>query len=222
MVHPVDPRFPKPIQEMWATIKAEVVWLHGRWLIYRQLFGTNKERVALFNETAGTVAVIVQDVLLRDVQIAISKLGDPAASRKNKNLTLRRLQMELRNAGETDAAEQMDPLLETFETASATVRSRRNKWIAHSDLDTLLAARAAPLYGPSREEIETILSALREVMNCLEVKYANSTTAYEHFVMSRTGEDVITAFAMAKRYKELVKLGEIPRDDFRARFPNGL
>lgn len=222
MVQPVDLRFPEPVQEIWATLSSDVVWLHGRWIIYRQLFGTSKERVDLFNETAGTVAVIFQDVLLRDVQITISKLGDHAKSRQNDNLTLRRLQMELRNAGEADVADQLEPLLDAFETASKTVRTRRNKWIAHSDLDTLLAARAKSLLGPSRAEIEDILAALRDVMNCVELKYTDATTAYEHFDMRHTGEHVITAFAMATRYRELVKEGHIPRDDFRRRFPKGL
>ncbi|UBM09677.1 hypothetical protein [Cupriavidus metallidurans] len=222
MAQPVDPRFPEPVQEIWATISADVVWLHGRWIIYRDLFGTSEGRVDLFNETAGTVAVIVQDVLLRDVQITISKLGDRAATGQNRNLTLRRLQIELRDAGEIDVSNQMEPLLVEFEAASKAVRNRRNKWIAHSDLDTLLAARAEPLYGPSREEIETILRALRAVMDCVEIKYTDGTTAYEHFMMKHTGQHVITAFAMAKRYKELVRSGQISRGDFRDRFPSGL
>lgn len=169
-----------------------------------------------------TVAVILQDVLLRDVQISISKLADGAESGPNKNLTLRRLQKELRSAGEIDVADQMETLLDAFETASKAIKHRRNKWIAHSDLGTRLAARAEPLLGPSRAEIEAILAALRDVMNCVELEYTGATTAYEHFVMRHTGEHVINAFARAKRYEELVKAGQIPRDDFRARFPKGL
>lgn len=222
MAQPTDPRFPESVQEIWATISADVVWLHGRWIIYRQLFGTSKERLDLFNEIAGTVASILQDVLLRDVQIAISKLGDRSASGQNRNLTLRRLQVELRDEGEIEVADQMEPLLDAFETASKAVRNRRNKWIAHSDLDTLLTARAEQLYGPSRLEIENILTALRAVMHCVELKYTGGTTAYEHFVMNHTGDHLINAFARAKRYEELVKTGQIPRDDFRRRFPNGL
>ncbi|ALF88466.1 MULTISPECIES: hypothetical protein [Ralstonia solanacearum species complex] len=222
MVQPVDSRFPEPVQEIWATIWSDVTWLHGRWQIYRQLFGISKARIDLFNETASTVASILHDVLLRDVQIAICKLGDSAKSGRSKNLTLRRLQSELRDAGEIDVADQMGPLLDTFETASKAVRDRRNKWIAHSDLDTLLEARTKPLHGPSRQEIETILTALRDVMHCVEDKYTGGTTAHERLVMNHTGEHVINAFARAKRYEELVKEGRIPRDDFRRRFPSGL
>ncbi|KVR16155.1 hypothetical protein WK11_25645 [Burkholderia ubonensis] len=220
MPQPVDPRFPQPVQEIWASLHADVVWLHGRWIVYRQLYGTNKARVDLLNEAAANVASIIHDVLLHDVQLSISKIGDPPGSGDRKNLTLRRLQLELRSAGETEIADAMTPRLETFDAACEKVRHRRNKWIAHSDLTTLLKARATPLLGPSRQEIETALAALRHVMNCVELKYTDGETAYEHFVMNQTGEQLIDALAKGKRYRELVKAGQVPRDDFRQRFQN--
>jgi hypothetical protein len=222
MPQPVDPRFPIAIQELWASLTADVVWLHGRWIIYRQLFGTNKERVDLLNEAAGTVTWILQHLLLHDVQISLSKIGDPAGSGSRKNLTLRRLQITLRDTGESELSEKMEPLLAAFEASCEKVRHRRNKWIAHNDLPTKIAARSEPLSGPSREEIELSLSALRDVMNCVELKFKDSQTAYEHFAMNEDGEYLISALARSKRYRELVKEGVIPRDDFRKRFPQGI
>jgi hypothetical protein len=78
------------------------------------------------------------------------------------------------------------------------------------------------LSGPSREEIEAALLALREVMNSAEVAYTESQTAYEHFVMNQDGEHLISALACAKCYRDMVKEGVIPRDDFRKRFPSGV
>ncbi|KVT36632.1 hypothetical protein WM08_30080 [Burkholderia ubonensis] len=220
MPQPVDTRFPLPVQEIWISLHADVVWLHGRWIIYRQLYGTNKARVDLLNEAAANVASIIHDVLLHDVQLSISKIGDPPGSGDRKNLTLRRLQLELRNAGETEVADMMTPRLEAFDAACEKVRHRRNKWIAHSDLTTLLTARATPLLGPSRQEIENALAALRDVMHCVELKYTDGETAYEHFMMNQTGDHLIDALARGKRYSELVKERQIARDDFRQRFQN--
>lgn len=222
MPQPLDPRFPKPIQELWATLSADVVWLHGRWIIYRQLFGTNQERINLLNEAAGTVTWILQNLLLHDVQLSLSKIGDPAGSGDRKNLTLRRLQQSLRNAGESDTADAMEDPLGRFELASQKLLHRRNKWIAHNDLDTRLSSRASPLAGPSRQEIEDSLSPLRETMNCVELRFTGSRTMYEHFAMKQDGDHLIDALACAKRYSELVKDGVIPRDDFRRRFPSGV
>jgi hypothetical protein len=222
MPQPINPRFPSAVQELWAELSADVVWLHGRWIIYRQLFGTNKERVDLLNESAGTVTWILQNLLLDDVQLAISKIGDPAGAGKTRNLTLRRLQVDLRDTGEISLVANLEPHLKTFEDSCSEIRHRRNKWIAHSDLDTKLGARAIPLSGPSRSEIETALAALREALNCVELHYTGSQTAYEHFVMNQDGEHLIMELARAKRYRVLVGDGTIPRDDFHRNFPRGV
>lgn len=222
MPQPLDPRFPPAIQELWAELSADVVWLHGRWLIYRQLFGTSEDRVNLLNEAAGTVTWILQNLLLHDVQMSLSKIGDPAGSGKKKNLTLRRLQLELRDSGETSVSTGMEPLLTAFEESCGKIRYRRDKWLAHSDLDTKLNARAAPLTGPSRAEIEEVLNALRAVMNHVALRYTDSKIAYEHFFMNADGEHLVAALARAKRYQALVKDGIISRDDFRNTFPRGI
>jgi hypothetical protein len=222
MPQPLDPRFPASIQELWAELHSDVVWLHGRWIIYRQLFGTSKERVDLLNESAGTVTWILQERLLHDVQLSLSKIGDPAGSGAKTNLTLRRLEAELRASGEVELATELAPLLKQFDDSCARLRHRRNKWIAHSDLATKLAARATPLSGPSRNEIEIALAALRNVMNCAQLHYTESQTGYEHFMMDSDGSFLLTTLAEGKRYRELVAEGKIPSDDFRRRFPGGV
>ncbi len=223
MTHPLDPRFPEPVRELWATLSADVVWLHGRWSIYRQLFGTNQDRIDLLNEAAGTtVTWIFQQLLLHDVQLTLSKIGEPAGKGDRKNLTLRRLQQTLRNAGDSAIADAMEIPLGRFEVASQKLVHRRNKWIAHSDLETRLSSRVSPLAGPSRQEIEDSLSPLREAMNCVELKFTGSRTVYEHFVMNQDGEHLLSSLVRAKRYSELVKEGGIPRDDICRRFPSGV
>jgi len=222
MTQPLDLRYPEPMRELWASLYSDVVWLHGRWIIYRQLFGTNEARVQLLNETAGTVTWMFQQLLLNDIQISLSKLGDPARSGKRTNLTLRTFHTKLEESGELELAARMKPLVEAFDASCKKIRHRRNKWIAHSDLATKLSSRATPLSGPSREEIEVALLALRQVMNSVELHYTESQVAYEHFMMSQDGEHLISAFAVAKCYRELVKEGVIPRDHLRKRFPRGV
>lgn len=222
MPQPVDSRFPASIQELWAELHSDVVWLHGRWIVYRQLFGTSKERVDLLNESAGTVSWILQQLLLDDVQLALSKIGDPAGTGAKTNLTLRRLQVNLSSAGEVALATKLEPFLKGFEDSCVNLRCRRNKWIAHSDLSTKLGARATPLPGPSRTEIEVALEALRGVMNCVEVHYTKSQTAYEHFLMDQDGDFLLSALARGKRYHDLVIEGKIPKDDLRRNYPRGV
>ncbi|MDO9611742.1 MAG: hypothetical protein Q7J33_07875 [Serpentinimonas sp.] len=84
----IDPRFPHEIHALWGTLDTEITWLHGRWIIYRQLYGTSPDRVELLNKSAGTFFNMLQDVLLHDVQLSLSKIGDPAGSGSRENVTL--------------------------------------------------------------------------------------------------------------------------------------
>lgn len=96
-----DSRYPDKIRKLWTTLHRETIWLHGRWIIYLQLFGTNEQRVQLLNESGGTFFKLLKDILLHDVQLTLSKLGDPAVSCKKENMTLRALyEVLLKDLGE--------------------------------------------------------------------------------------------------------------------------
>lgn len=205
--------FPPAIQEIWRTLRAKVVWLHGHWIIYRQLYGTSPERIDVLNRSAGTFFYVVQRLLLGDVQLSLSKLGDPSGEDDRKNLTLSALIESLELVGEHAICMELNPLLHAFDTACAKLRTRRNKLIAHFDQEVLLNSRVKPLEGPSRDEIEGALDALRKIMNCAELHYSGSQTAYEHFIMNADGDSLIPKLEQGLRYQELVLERVIPLDD---------
>jgi hypothetical protein len=214
----VDPRIPAPLQNLWSTIHSEVVWLHGRWIIYRQLYGTSPDRIAVLNRAAGTFFNVLQTMMLHDVQLSLSKLGDPAGSGARKNLTLAAFVQQLRSNSESSLADKLDPLLDKFDAACTKLRHRRNKWIAHFDLSTMLSSKVQPLEGPSRSEIEDALAALRAFMNCVELHYLDSQTMYDHFILDQDGDYLLTTLMQGLRYKQLVKERVIPHDDLRKNF----
>jgi len=74
-------QIPMPIAEVYEGLKTEITWLHGRWIVYRQLFAQSEKRVELLNECASVFFYIVQGVLLWEVQVSLSKLTDPATSK---------------------------------------------------------------------------------------------------------------------------------------------
>lgn len=205
------------IDDIWRAIDYEVTWLHGRWAIYRQLFGTSASRVDVLNRSAGTFAYMLQDVLLDDVQLGLAKLGDPATTRIRgtavENLTLLNLCKLVTASGALVA--ELPPLLAAYDNACAKARERRNKRIAHFDLHTMLQSKAS-LSGPSREEIEVALEALRSVMNCISLHFTGMQTAYELIVLDSDGESLIATLKRGLRYRELVMDGAIPHDDLRS------
>jgi len=65
------------IQPLWNALQQEVIGIHFYWANYRQLFGKSKERIDFLNDCAATFFYFVQNSLLADVQLSLSKLGDP-------------------------------------------------------------------------------------------------------------------------------------------------
>ena len=213
-----DDRYPKSTRDLWAALKNEVTWIHGRWIMYRQLYGTSPERIDILNCTASTFFVILGEVLLRDVQLSLSKLADQPKTSGRRNMTLSALAEHLSSCGETIAAENVKSFITSYETACEQLRQRRHKTIAHNDLPTALAARVSPVKGPSREEIEKALAALRDAMNCIELHYAHAQTRYELFSMVDDGEALLQSLRRGVRYRELVREGVIASGDLRQRF----
>lgn len=145
--------------------------------------------------------------------LCLSNLGDPVVSRGHKNLSLAALVESLEDAGESLITGKLRPLVDTFDSTCKKLRHRRNKWIGHFDLRTMLGSKMKPLEGPSRTEIETALEALHKVMNCVELHYSGGETKYEHFEMDQAGECLVLMLRQSLRYRELVKEKIIARDD---------
>ena len=144
---------PSSVEEVYAVLKTEVTWLHGRWICYRQLFAESERRIDLLNECASTFFFIIQDVLLDEVQVSLSKLTDPAKSGKFDNLSLEQLQARLEGHGAASLATANRVLLDKLHTQCAPFREWRNKKLAHLDLSTSMKATTNPLPGVSRRMI---------------------------------------------------------------------
>lgn len=183
-----------------------------------QLFGTSRARVDLLNATASSAFRIVHDELLNGVQLGLSKLADRATTGKHENATLRKLAEDLRAAGEELVADQFGQALATYDDACERLRRRRHKSIAHADLETTLARRIKPSLGPSRNEIDAALEALRMAMNVLAGHFKSTHVVYERPSVMGDGQALLNALQRSIRYRELVSQGTVARDDFWQRF----
>ena len=204
---------PVEISESWEFVHAEVVWLHGRWIVYRQLFGTNSERIDLTNWAAPTFFGFIQRVLVNDVQLTLAKLADPAKTQGRENATLESLVTLLEQVDVNAPVKRLKDKLKEYREDCEYIRQRRNKDIAHFDREVQLGEKAEILPNPSREEIETSLKSLRQFMNILFAHYENTQMAYEHFSMLNDGNTLMHRLTQAHRYEQLEELGVISQED---------
>ena len=169
-------------QELGANfyeLYRELVELHVLWQQYRQLFGDTTDTVQLLNRTAGLFFKIVQDELWDSVLLGVSRMTDPPATGKNKNLTVQSLPPLI-----TDSALRVEAqdLCTKAVAAAEFAREHRNKRIAHQDHNYLSNRNSNPLSGISRAAVENMLAVLRDVLNLLDNHFRDNTVLYEDFV----------------------------------------
>lgn len=203
---------PADISATWEFLNGEVIWLHGRWSMYRQLFGTSEARIDVLNEVAPTFFSTLQSVLLDEVQLTLSRLSDPERSGRRQNVTLETLMNAIGALPESGLAAVLAVDLNEFRERCNTIVLRRNRRIAHYDMSTQRAAEGLP--GASRQEIELALDGLRKFMTKIYSFYMNSYMAYEHFVLNDDANNIVRAAGEALRYRELIESGVIDNVDY--------
>lgn len=206
---------PPSINEVFSELKEEVIWAHGRWLIYRQLFLHSDKRIDLLNEVAAAFFYMIQNLLQEEVQITLSKLTDPARSGKNENLSLVQLQERIEEVGNRDLSARLRVLLDRLTAECSSCRAWRNKQLAHLDLKAALKILPDPLPAVTVEQIESALGIVREYLNELEYFYTERQTGYDQFIMHSDGQALIAILKLGLRYDDLRKSGQISWDDSR-------
>ena len=206
---------PSDVDEVFHELTTEVTWLHARWIMYRQLFAHSPKRIDLLNECASTFCYTIQDVLIGDVQIALSKLTDPARTRTNENLSLEQLQERVEKQGEPNLQAALRQILDELKQKCVPFRTWRNKRLAHLDLTTAMKSTLNPLLGVSRQMIEDALDLVRKYLNAIQIHYDKSETGYEHFIMTASdGEALISMLKYGLRYEQLIQEKKIALNDW--------
>jgi hypothetical protein len=86
-----QPTIPAPVAEVYHPLQQELLNIHVKWQLFRQLFGTDPDRIELLNCCAGVLFGTVQEVMYDDVVLSLFRLADEPGSGQRKNLTLDRL-----------------------------------------------------------------------------------------------------------------------------------
>jgi hypothetical protein len=155
----------------------DVVWLHAKWNLYRQLYAHSPERVALLNKVARHFFGVIQDVMYEDVLLNLALLND---RRSRETLTLQRLRRLISDVG---LRSEVEDLVEAAREACVPMTDWRNRRLAHRDLAVALATTSDPIPSVSRADIEAALRGVRAVLDRLEAHYwQRGPTAYQHSI----------------------------------------
>ncbi|WP_421549104.1 hypothetical protein [Pseudomonas sp. QD4] len=159
-------------------LNQKVLNLHIVWQQYTQLYGDSEDTVSVLNRRAGFFFRVVQGELWDSVLLGISRLTDAAETRGKvvgKNLSVRALPGLV---SDVTLSTRLLELSEAAFQAAEFARKHRNKRIAHQDRD-YLNSDTHPLERISRQRIDAMLQALRDVLNAVNLHFFECTTFYE-------------------------------------------
>ncbi len=128
--------------------------------VYEAFFGTNNERVDLFNSISGDTAYWIERSMFESLVLQVCRLTDPVVSLgKKRNVTVNALPSLLSGAPDGE----LEARIVKAESSTRFARDWRNRRIAHTDEQIRLGS--ATLDNASRaklkEAIETIAACIR-------------------------------------------------------------
>jgi hypothetical protein len=140
---PILPTIPADIEQIHTELCSELVQASYRWLVFRQLFAKNKERIELMG-LASTFFGEVENMLIDFVFLHICRMTDSTTTGKYENAVIGQLREAL-DAIDQKAFPEIGPLivdldkrLADIQTKSELIRHHRDKRISHLDKPTLL------------------------------------------------------------------------------------
>jgi HEPN superfamily AbiU2-like protein len=169
-------RMGEELGELQYLLWYDLTWLHLRWADYRELFGSDAQRIDLMNETAPAFFGHLNDVMWNDVVLDLCRLSDPADMGGKQNLTFFRLPHAVAQLPIESA---ISAGLEALQSSTAFARDWRNRRLAHRDWDHARDPSAIPLTGGSRASVEEALAAARRLMQISDEHFLNTTVFYE-------------------------------------------
>lgn len=190
------------VKAIFESLQEDVIWLHAKWKVFRQLFGKSEKRIAILNDFAPDFFQILHDGLIYDILLTMSRLTDPAESFKKESLTLDRLVLMMKRNSDKQFVDGFESNLKALKDECQPFRDIRNRRIAHNDLGTALDYHPNPLPGVSREMIENALKSFRKLLNDIELHFDGNDTEYEGSDLRGDGDSIIRYLKEAKAYRQ--------------------
>ena len=197
-------KMPADIAEVYDGLFQETGRAHVVWKYYQQLYAVDSAQIDLLNRTAPAFFYFLQDVLMDDIILAISRITGPSQTGRGSgakdNLSLEQLLAKIRVTEAADFCSELYGLLAQIRVHCAGLDDLRNRTIAHIDLRTALKTHPDPLPDISRKLIGEALETCAAFLNRVTVHFT-SIPVYYDFPMHGDAGDLIFFLRQAEEYE---------------------
>jgi hypothetical protein len=184
------PKFPEPVQPVFANAWQTVAFLHSVWNLYLDLF-RKPENIDVLNKTTPAAFKIIERCLRTDMAMAFGRLLDPAEQGGNKNLSLQHLVQVLRTHVDGAALSTVEKQLTEIKIQCEPILKSRMKVYGHTDRKTALQYHENPLPHIKRSTIEKSLEMIRDFMNGIQGHFQGGVTVFDNPALFGTGADLV-------------------------------
>lgn len=177
------PALPEEIREIYMWLCQDVVALNQKWDFYQGLFG-KPENFAVF-DLAPLAFTITAESVKNDLIMAIGRLGDPAGSGDRANLNFATLD-NFYAADDT-----LKGLLERFRDACNLLRTHRNKFVEHSDLNARLKPDDFPILQLGKHDIDSAINAAEAILRHIAIRYGGTDIGFGKGMFTAISSDAL-------------------------------
>ncbi len=167
---------------LYNLLYNETIWLHYKWVEYRELFGTKDSRIKLLNDTAPFFFFIIQRTLWENLILGIARITDPPKTFNKRNITIQAIPEFIE---EQNLKEKLELKIKIIIEKTSFCRDWRNRRITHYDYELNINENAKPLEKASRELLKESLKLILEFINILHKHYFDSKLYLEKINSSR-------------------------------------
>lgn len=178
-------------EQIYKQVSQQVARLHAYWKIFGQLYASAQQR-QLLDKMAPDFFGIVEESLTESVFMTLSRLTDPAETRRGRNtdqnLSLARLVETIQDA-DNEFNQAVNTSLRDIQHHCRVFRDWRNRVIAHTDQPTAFQIR--PLPTILQAEADQALRLIRRLMHQIEHHRQKGDVQYEDVILRGDGDTIL-------------------------------
>ena len=161
-------------------LQYEVDKLLYHWIIFVQVYGSDRKNIEVLRETAGLFFGLVQSLFLDYLFLTIGKLTEPAKSKIQENVSIENAIERLSGKIHPKKLEKLKKDFEKLKVKSRQIKRIRHKYLAHFDKDFMAEMLSGvQLKRGGRKDFDEILSLIKKIMNEIEVGFGQDKRHYD-------------------------------------------
>jgi hypothetical protein len=178
---------PAELGEVFRGFFQEYSIIRVKWRLYKQLFG-NTECIDLLNRHGAHGFAVVQDVLIKDLILCITRMTNTSKEAWGDPANLATLLIDLVAHRQTALTDTLKGIRDRIKPVADGLGRWRDAQISRNDYASFVEMKAGidALPPPSRQMVEDILSAMSEILDELEAHYPGLQERHED--VSHAGE----------------------------------